>query len=242
MKALYDTIGINYTELRKPDSRIAALVHDSLGAAESIVNVGAGTGSYEPSERSVIAVEPSLEMTRKRTRPAHALVQARAEQLPFGNDSFEASMGVLTIHHWHDQKAGLLEMRRVCRGPITLLTFDPAHRPWLTDYLPQIAQLDEQQMPSINFYEQCLGPVHITAVPIPHDCTDGFLHAYWRRPHAYLDERIKTGMSTFWKLDDTQAGLSKLSDDIDSGEWERRYARLLDADEYDAGYRLVTTI
>jgi SAM-dependent methyltransferase len=135
MSALYDSIGINYAELRKPDPRIAKTIEQALGAAKVILNVGAGTGSYEPADRQLIAVEPSLEMIRKRRSSAARAIQASADDLPFEDGSFEASMAIVTMHHWPDKEAGLREMRRVTRGPIVLLTFDPSQRPWLTDYL-----------------------------------------------------------------------------------------------------------
>lgn len=239
MLARYDRIGVNYAQLRRPDPRIAAAINEALGNAETVLNVGAGTGSYEPAERQVTAVEPSLAMIKKRSRPAARVVQASAGDLPFGDDEFDAAMAILTVHHWPDKAAGLREMRRVTRGPIVLLTFDPAQRPWLTDYLPELAALDEAQMPAIADFEQWLGPVVVTAVPVPHDCTDGFLYAYWRRPEAYLDARLRSGSSSFWALGDMAAGLEALRRDLESGEWARRYAGLLDLDAYDAGYRLL---
>jgi SAM-dependent methyltransferase len=239
MSAKYDTIGSNYAELRKPDPRIAGIIKSALGSAQSVLNVGAGTGSYEPADRSLVAVEPSGEMIRKRKPSAAKAVQASADDLPFEDKSFDASMAILTIHHWPDKAAGLREMRRVTRGRIVLLTFDPAHRPWLTDYLPELAALDETQMPSMSDYERWLGPVQIAPVPVPHDCSDGFLYAYWRRPAAYLDPYIRSGSSSFWAIGNAEAGLQKLKRDLETGEWQRRYAELLTLDEYDAGYRLV---
>lgn len=239
MTALYDTIGIDYSALRKPDPRIGAIIHDALGSARTVLNVGAGAGSYEPADRDVTAVEPSPEMIRQRKPGSAPVVQASADALPFEDGQFDAAMAVLTIHHWPDKAAGLREMRRVTRGPIVLLTFDPAHRPWLTDYLPELARLDERQMPTKADYGAWLGPVRITPVPIPHDCVDGFLYAYWRRPEAYLDPRIRTGSSSFWAMKDAQDGLDRLAQDIRSGDWARRYAAILSQDTYDAGYRLV---
>jgi SAM-dependent methyltransferase len=239
MSAKYDSIGINYAELRKPDRRIAKVIESALGPARTVLNVGAGTGSYEPADRSLIAVEPSREMIRKRSPAAAAAIQASADGLPFKDKSFDASMAILTIHHWPDKSAGLREMRRVTRGPIILLTFDPSHRPWLTDYLPQLLALDEAQMPKMSDYERWLGPVQITPVPVPHDCSDGFLYAYWRRPAAYLDARIRSGSSSFWAIGKAEAGLQALRRDLETGAWQRRYAELLTLDDYDAGYRLV---
>jgi SAM-dependent methyltransferase len=189
----------------------------------------------------VTAVEPSGEMIRKRGPAAAKAIQANADDLPFPDKSFDASMAILTIHHWPDKEAGLREMRRVTRGPIVLLTFDPSHRPWLTDYVPELAALDETQMPILSDYERWLGPVQITPVLVPHDCSDGFLYAYWRRPAAYLDPYKRSGSSSFWAVRNAEAGLQKLKQDIETGAWERRYAELLALDEYDAGYRLLVT-
>ncbi|MBV8426948.1 MAG: class I SAM-dependent methyltransferase [Hyphomicrobiales bacterium] len=239
MSAKYDGIGVNYAELRRADPRIADLIESTLGSAQTVLNVGAGTGSYEPADRLLIAAEPSHEMIRKRSPAAAQAIVARAEELPFGDRSFDASMALLTIHHWSDQEAGLREMRRVTRGRIVLLTFDPSHRPWLTEYLPELAALDEAIMPRMSVYERWLGPVQITPVPVPHDCADGFLYAYWRRPKAYLDPRIRSGSSSFWTIRNAEAGLQNLSQDLETGEWQRRYAELLTLDAYDAGYRLV---
>ncbi len=240
MSALYDSIGINYAELRKPDPRIAKTIEQALGAAKVILNVGAGTGSYEPADRQLVAVEPSLEMIRQRRPSAARAIRATADELPFEDGRFEAAMAILTVHHWPDKEAGLREMRRVTRGPIVLLTFDPSHRPWLTDYLPQLATLDETHSPQMSDYARWLGNVRISPLLVPHDCTDGFLYAYWRRPSAYLDARIRSGSWSFRAIGDTaEAGLSKLARDLDTGEWQRRYSELLAREDYDAGYRLV---
>jgi len=239
MSAKYDVIGGNYAELRKPDRRIAKIIDSALGSARTVLNVGAGTGSYEPADRSVVAVEPSQEMIRKRNPAAAEAIQASAEDLPFDDKAFDASMAILTIHHWPDKEAGLREMRRVTRGRLVLLTFDPSRRPWLTDYLPELAALDEAQMPAMSDYERWLGPVRITPVLVPHDCSDGFLYAYWRRPAAYLDPHLRSGSSSFWAIGNAEAGLQDLRRDLETGAWQRRYAGLLALDEYDAGYRLV---
>jgi SAM-dependent methyltransferase len=241
MPTPYDRIGINYSDLRKPDHRIARVIARALGSAETVLNVGAGTGSYEPADRQITAIEPSREMIAQRSAGAAPAMQGCAEDLPFDDNSFDASMAALTVHHWTDKAKGLSEMRRVTRGPVILLTFDPDYRDiWLVDYFPELATLDEAQMPGMKEYEQWLGPVEIAAVPIPHDCTDGFLHAYWRRPGAYLDDRIRTGMSSFWALDNVAEGLAKLASDLDSGAWVRCYSHLLNLDACDLGYRLVT--
>ena len=243
MGARYDTIGINYSALRKPDPRIAVAIEAALGPGRSVLNVGAGTGSYEPLGRAITAVEPSIEMIQQRSMPAASVIQGCAENLPFDDRSFDAAMAVLTIHHWTDQAKGCAELRRVTRGPIVFLTFDPAFRDyWLADYIPALVTLDDAQMPPLASYAEWLGPVDITPVPIPHDCSDGFMSAYWRRPSAYLDPRIRSAISSFWSLGDISGELAALERDIASGTWERKYANLAALDQLDCGYRLVVTL
>jgi SAM-dependent methyltransferase len=242
VQATYDRIGVDYSDLRRPDPHIAQRILDAIGPASTILNVGAGTGSYEPAGKQVTAIEPSAEMIRQRSATAAPAIQGRAENLPFADGIFDASMAILTVHHWEDQAKGLQEMRRVTRGPVVVLTFDPAHRGcWLTDYLPRLIELDEAQMPLLLDYAKWLGPVQISPVPVPKDCTDGFLYAYWRRPEAYLDPRIRRGSSSFWALEEVEQGLASLERDLESGAWERRYRQLLDLDELDTGYRLIKT-
>jgi SAM-dependent methyltransferase len=242
MSALYDTIGLNYANLRQPEPRIAQRIEAALGDARTVLNVGAGAGSYEPAGRQITAVEPSAEMIAQRVASDATVVQGRAEHLPFDDNSFDASMASLTIHHWSDKERGVREMRRVTRGKVVFLTFDPSFRGfWLADYFPALVTLDEGQMPQISDYAKWLGSVEVSAVPIPHDCTDGFLAGYWRRPAAYLDERVRAAMSSFWLLGDASEGLDRLAADLNSGAWEKRYASLLKLEELDCGYRLVVT-
>lgn len=240
MSSLYDTIGLNYANLRRPDPRIARRIDDALGTAKTVLNVGAGAGSYEPQGRQVTAVEPSAKMIAQRSASAATVIQAGAESLPFEDNAFDAAMAVLTIHHWSDKERGVAEMRRVTRGKIVFLTYDPSFRNfWLLDYFPSLVALDEGQMPTLAEFERWLGPVAVSPLPIPHDCTDGFLAGYWRRPAAYLDERVRAAMSSFWALGDVSEGLARLARDLESGEWERRHAPLLGLDALDCGYRLV---
>lgn len=242
MGSLYDTIGLNYADLRRPDTRIAHQIKGALGTAQSILNVGAGAGSYEPTDRQVTALEPSAAMARQRVVANANVIRGRAEELPFDAKSFDASMAVLTIHHWSDREKGVAEMRRVTRGKIVFLTYDPSFRGfWLADYFPALVTLDEGQMPTMADFERWLGPTKVSVVPIPHDCSDGFLAAYWQRPAAYLEERVRAAMSSFWALGDVSDGLEKLEADLKSGVWERRYAELLGLQEQDCGYRLVET-
>ena len=240
MPETYDEIGVDYARLRQPDPRIAAMIAAALGPARHVLNVGAGAGSYEPEGCRVTAIEPSQEMIRQRPASAATIIEGVAENLPFADNSFDAAMAVLTLHHWADQAKGLAEMRRVTRGPIVLLTYDEAVRGfWLADYIPELATLDDGQFPPMAAYAQWLGAVEILPVPIPHDCRDGFLCAYWRRPAAYLDPRIRAAVSSFWKIGDVSVAIDRLADDLKSGAWRARYGQLLDQDAADFGYRLV---
>lgn len=242
MTALYDSIGLNYADLRRPDRRIASQISEALGDAEHVLNVGAGAGSYEPEGKRITAVEPSAEMNAQRKPSDAEVVQASAEALPFEDACFDAAMAVLTIHHWSDQKKGVMEMRRVTKGKLVFLTYDPAFRGfWLFDYFPQLVSLDEDQMPPLSSFEDWIGPVSVKEVPIPHDCSDGFLAGYWRRPAAYLDPRVRAAMSSFWALGDQSEGLGRLEDNLKSGAWADRYGDLNSLDALDCGYRLVET-
>ena len=239
-QAVYDRIGTGYAAQRRPDSRIAARIEKALGDAATVVNVDAGAGSYEPSGRKVVAVEPSATMIAQRAPGAAPAVMARAESLPFDEDSFDAAMAILTVHHWNDKAGGLCEMRRVAQRTVVILTYDPAHPGcWLNEYFPALRTLDEEQMPPIGFYEQVLGPVDITSVPVSADCSDGFLYAFWRRPEAYLDPDVRSGSSSFWKIPGIESGLARLDGDLASGEWHRRNGHVLELPELDLGYRLV---
>lgn len=242
MNALYDLIGLNYAYLRKPDLLIAQRIEAALGDAKTVLNVGAGAGSYEPASRRTTAIEPSTEMIQQRPASNATVVQGNAENIPYEENAFDASMAVLTIHHWSGQERGVAEMRRVTRDKVVFLTYDPLFCGfWLADYFPELVTLDEEQMPRIANYEKWLGPIDVSLVPIPQNCSDGFLAGYWRRPAAYLDERVRAAMSSFWKLGDISEGLKNLEADLNNGVWERRYSDLLDLEELDCGYRLIET-
>src|SRR5262245_825590 len=198
-KELYDAIGQGYRELRRPDPRIADQLWAALGDAKSVLNVGAGAGSYEPIDRIVVAVEPSVVMLAQRRPTAAVAVQARAEALPFANGSFDAAIAVLTIHHWADRARGLAECARVARDRVVLLTWDPAVDDfWLVrDYFPEFLAADRKAFPPMAEYARALGPrTEVLTVPVPRDCVDGFLGAYWARPEAYLDETVRSGISS----------------------------------------------
>jgi SAM-dependent methyltransferase len=243
---LYDEIGVGYTTNRCADHRIEQQILNALGNAQSIVNVGAGTGAYEPGDRDVLAVEPSAVMRAQRPPDAARCIDACAESLPLPDDSFDAAMALLSLHHWSDWRAGVRELRRVARERVVILTYDPAHpaRSWLMrDYLPELAQLDVERFPPIDEQAAATGEATtVEAVPLPHDCRDGFLGAYWRRPHAYLDPEIRAGISTFHLpgAESLLGGLDRLAEDLESGRWARHYHDILDCKELDVGHRLLT--
>jgi SAM-dependent methyltransferase len=238
---VYDKIGLGYANYRRPDGRIAAAITSALGKLEPIVNVGAGCGSYEPSDRRVVAVEPSMTMIRQRTANAAPVVQASAMQLPFRDAAFAAGLAVLTIHHWPDRTRGLAELARVVRRRVVILTYDTAAASfWLVrDYFPEIADSDAEIMPSLDEFRRALGPIEMHPLPIPHDCTDGLLGAYWRRPAAYLDSGVRGAISAFANIANVEAGVTRLRADLANGAWERRYGHLLGLGELDLGYRLI---
>ena len=182
--ALYDQIGVRYATRRKPDSRIQAQIDAALGPCNRILNVGAGSGSYEPVNRFVVAVEPSIEMIRQRPPGAAPVVQASASQLPFQDQSFDAALALLTVHHWPHREQGLAEMRRVARERVVIFTWDPEHSGfWLVQqYFPEILEMDRPAFPSLREIESIIGPAVSSVVPVPADCRDGFLGAYWQRP------------------------------------------------------------
>jgi SAM-dependent methyltransferase len=243
MAARYDAIGRTYSATRGTDPRIAARIWDALGDARTVVNVGAGTGSYEPPDRDVTAVEPSAVMIAQRPPGAAPAVQASAEALPFEDASFDAAMAVLTLHHWSDLRGGCAELRRVARDRVVVFSWDPTYvgRMWLgPEYFPQYSRENAEGFPSLAEQAAALG-AEAEVVPIPWDCRDGFFSAFWRRPEAYLDPAVRAGISTLAKRseDELAEGLARLRADLESGAWARRHADLLERDELDLGYRLL---
>jgi SAM-dependent methyltransferase len=242
---LYDRSGAGYTATRRPDPRLAAAIGAALGDARSVVNVGAGAGAYEPPDRRVLAVEPSGAMIAQRPAGAAPCIQAAAEALPLRDGSADASLAILTIHHWQDQLTGLAELRRIARRRVVALTWDPGEGRtfWFTtEYFPEMLDLDVPRFPTMDTLQQRLGPIHVTPVPIPHDCRDEFLGAYWRRPEAYLDPIVRGAISSFAQLgaERLQDGLVRLAHDLGSGRWDARLGALRDRESLDLGYRLVT--
>lgn len=242
IQPLYDKIGTRYSQYRKPDSRIEAAILREIGDRQRILNLGAGAGAYEPADRDVVALEPSAVMISQRSANTAPVVQGQAECLPFKDNSFDIALAILTIHHWSDLEKGLHEALRVAQKKLVLLTWIGFVEDfWLVDYLPQIKEIDAQLFPSIAGLEQILGPVRVVPIPIPYDCTDGFLCAYWRRPHFYLDETARSAISTFARIKNIQEGLRRLEKDLESGLWQNRYQRLLNKMSMDFGYRLLVS-
>ena len=240
---VYETIGHGYAAARRPDRRIEQMIHAALGDARTVVNVGAGTGNYEPRNRRVVAVEPAVEMLAQRPADASPAVRAVAEALPFRDLAFDAAIAILTLHHWSDLAVGLAELRRVAKRQIILL-FEPAlnHRFWLWDYFQQALTLaSDARAPGVANLRDRLNVRSVTPVPIPADCTDGFAGAHWRRPEAYLEASVREGISSLALLPPEEAarGVERLASDLSSGAWDARYGALRDLPEYDLGYRLV---
>lgn len=248
-KPVYDHIGAGYARSRRGDPRIAARIEAALGDSLTVLNVGAGTGSYEPTNREVTAVEPSAAMIAQRPGGAAPVVQASAESLPFDDDSFDAVMALLSDHHWRDREAGLREMLRVARRRVLLLNADPGLAPdfWLThDYLPGFIDLIPEPHRRRGYWESELRDllgvdIEISVVPVPHDCIDGFYAAFWRRPHAYLDPRIRSSISVFHALPpaEVERAIESLRRDLDCGAWGRRRGHLRAELQWDVGLRLV---
>jgi SAM-dependent methyltransferase len=245
----YAVLGQSYAAGRRPDPRVAAHVNAALGNARSVVNVGAGTGSYEPTGLMVVAVEPSPVMVGQRGADAAPVLRAIAEHLPFADLTFDAALAVLTVHHWSSPAAGLAELRRVARRQV-VLTWDQrvAARFWLvSDYLPEIAEL-ERDLACMTVISRELSQagteVVVMPVPVPADCADGFLGAYWRRPEAYLDPSVRRCMSSIALLDPAivDRACARLAADLASGRWRDRHGHLLGLDELDLGYRLVVAL
>ncbi|HVQ60160.1 MAG TPA: class I SAM-dependent methyltransferase [Solirubrobacterales bacterium] len=241
----YDRHGRTYTRHRRADPRIAARIKAALGEAETVLNVGAGTGSYEPAGRRVLAVEPSATMRAQRPPGAAPAIEARAEALPFEDDSFDAAMASVTIHHWPEQAAGLAEMRRVARGPVVVFSFDlPALPPWQWELLREPIELELPRFRAIEEVEAGLGGrTRIERIPTPADCADGFFEAFWNRPEALLDPRLRACQS-IWELlepGEEERIVERLGAALEAGEWDAAHGHLREQESFDGALRLVVS-
>jgi len=238
---VYDRIGTHYARVRQTDPRLARPLHDALGPGR-LLNVGAGTGSYEPTDRPVVALDSSAVMIAQRPSSAAPVVQGVAESLPFGDRSFDVVMAILSLHHWPDRAAGLRELTRVAPRRV-VLTFDPEVHgfTWLMDYFPETNEPGRPRAPSIAEIADRIEGVAVIVLPVPWDCADGMTVAYWRRPEAYLDRRTHAGSSWLRQIDKAvlRRGLDKLENDLRSGRWHERYGHLLQLEEIDCGLRIV---
>jgi SAM-dependent methyltransferase len=244
--ANYGAIGTGYTNYRQPDPHIAAFIREALGPARTVLNVGAGAGSYEPVDREVTAVEPSAAMRAQ--RPAHlpVAIDATAEQLPFADGSFDAAMATFTVHQWSDLARGLGEMRRVARGPVLVLSCDPdaLDRSWLHAYAPEMIAVEARRYPAMSTIAAAFGgDVEIIPVPIPLDCVDGFGEAYYGRPERMLDPGARLANSA-WSFVDPSIGdrfAAELGRDLADGSWDRRYGALRTQPNFEGSLRLIVS-
>ncbi|MCW8138316.1 MAG: class I SAM-dependent methyltransferase [Planctomycetota bacterium] len=242
----YEQIGQGYSRTRREDPRLRALLHAALGDARTVVNVGAGAGSYEPLDRHVVAVEPSDVMAAQRPPELAPALRASAHDLPLRDGSVDAAMAVLTVHHWDEgQERGVRELRRVARGPVVLLTYDAvvAARMWLqADYLPEVGELDRRTFPPLERLAAWLGgAVDVAPVPIPRDTSDWMLGAFWAHPERVLDPQARAATSGFARMPAAvvERAVSDLSRDLADGAWDARHGHLRALDAFDAGLRLV---
>lgn len=239
----YEQHGRTYARFRQPDPRIAERITRALGDARTVINVGAGAGSYEPGDRWVLAIEPSATMRAQRSADAAPAIAARAEALPLDDDAVDAAMARVTIHHWEPPEAGLAEMLRVARSRVVVFTFDLDHLPaWQQDYLAEGLAIERPRFPSMESIAQALGGrVTIEQVPTPGDCVDGFFEGVWRRPEALLDPEVRASQSMWALLDPgvEQRIVDRLASDLASGAWDAEYGHLRELASYEGALRLV---
>lgn len=240
----YDRLGHGYATVRRPDPRIAALVHAAFGDARTIINVGAGAGSYEPADRYVLPVEPSAVMRAQRPARLAPALNATAEQLPFDDGAFDAALASVTVHQWSDLAKGLSELRRVTRGPVVVLTFDgdALDEYWLAAYAPELITAERRRYPAIETIRSLIGTAsRVESVPVPIDCVDGFTEAFYARPERFLDPSVRKAQSAWGFVDqrDQDRAMESLRRDLESGAWDERYGHLRTQPEFVGSLRLV---
>ena len=242
----YGKHGQGYARIRRTDPRIAAWVHRALGDARTILNVGAGAGSYEPADRYVVAIEPSETMRAQRPKHLAPAIHGIAEQLPLDDQSVDASMALVTVHQWQHLDQGLRELRRVTRGPIVVLTFDgdALDRYWLADYAPELMAVERRRYPGIETIEKRLGgATEVQVIPIPTDCVDGFTEAYYARPESFLYSAVRRSQSawSFVSEKDQLRIVQTLGDDLKSGTWDRKYGAWRTKPSFEGSLRLIVS-
>jgi SAM-dependent methyltransferase len=239
----YERHGRTYAQHRRPDPRIAARIDAALGDARTVLNVGAGTGSYEPHDRWLLAVEPSATMRAQRPAGAAPAIAARAEALPFDDDAFDAAMACVTIHHWESPATGLAELRRVARGAVVVFTFDLDHLPaWQLDLLREGVAKERPRFPAIADVAAALGgSTRVERIPTPGDCTDGFFEAFWRRPERLLEPEVRSAQSVWALLEPSveERIVARLAGALESGAWDAEHGHLRALDSFDGALRLV---
>jgi SAM-dependent methyltransferase len=239
----YERHGRTYAAHRRADPRIAARIHEALGDARTVLNVGAGAGSYEPEDRWVLAVEPSATMRTQRPAGAAPAIAARAEALPLDDGAVDAAMACVTIHHWESPEAGLAELRRVARGPVVIFTFELDYLPaWQHEFLREAVAQELPRFPAIDDVAAALGgSTRVERIPTPGDCTDGFFEAFWRRPEALLDPAVRSAQSVWALLEPKveQRIVERLADALDSGAWDAEHSYLREQEDLQGALRLV---
>jgi len=239
----YEQHGRSYARHRRPDPRIAARIHAALGGARTVLNVGAGTGSYELDDRRLLAVEPSATMRAQRPSDAAPAIAARAEALPFHDGAFDAAMACVTIHHWDPPQAGLAELRRVARGPVVVFTFElDALAAWQQEHLHEGLVIERPRFPPVTEVAAALGGrTRVEHIATPGDCADGFLEAFWRRPEALLDPAVRASQSMWTLLAPgvEERIVGRLAQALDSGDWDAEHGHLRRMDSFEGSLRLV---
>jgi SAM-dependent methyltransferase len=242
----YNRQAQNYGQIRQEDRRIQAVIDLALGCARTVLNIGAGTGSYEPKDRYVLALEPSLTMRAQRRSGMAPAMIGTASEIPFDDDTFDASMAMLTVHHWPDLAKGLGEMARVTAGPRIVMSFDPdAHTDfWMFDYVPEMAVVERARYPAISKIVEGLGGVvEVLTLPVARDCTDRFQVALYARPEEFLIEAVRRSQSA-WNF--LEAGVEarfvqQLGHDLETGVWDVKYGHLRHQDTIDCQLRLIVS-
>lgn len=241
--ARYDRIGRTYAQFRHTEPTWHHELTDALGDARRVLNVGAGTGNYEALGAEVIALEPSRVMIDQRHPDAAPCVQGVAEYLPFADNAFDATMGVLTMHHWSDLERAFADLNRLApRHVYTVYDTTFARDFWLLDYFPE-TRVDPMEVnaPTPALLGRYFDVVDVRTLWVPRACSEGFAAASWARPHDYLDPEMQQAISllALQPPEVLERGTAALRADLESGRWHERYPDIVHLKRADFGYRLV---